>query len=69
MAHHLNDGFLPECFQALKKDKAPGIDGVTVREYEERLEENLQELVVRLKGRNGDLNQSDGYTYRRMRRV
>ena len=40
-----------ECFQELKKDKAPGIDGVTVRKYEERLEENLKALVVRLKGK------------------
>ena len=36
-------------FQELKKDKAPGVDGVTVGKYEERLEENLRELVVRLK--------------------
>lgn len=51
LVHHLNEGFLLECFQELKKDKAPGIDGVTVRAYEERLEENLKELVVRLKGK------------------
>ena len=30
---------------------APGIDGVTVRKYEEELEENLKELVGRLKGK------------------
>lgn len=35
----------------LKKNKAPGIDGVTVREYEVRLEENLKELLTRLKGK------------------
>lgn len=51
LAHHLGEGFLLECFQELKKDKAPGIDGVTVRKYEERLEENLKELVVKLKGK------------------
>ena len=51
LAHHLGEGFLLECFRELKKDKAPGIDGVTVRKYEERLEENLRELVVRLKGK------------------
>jgi len=51
LAHHLNEGFLLECFQELKKDKAPGVDGVTVRAYEERLEENLKELVGRLKGK------------------
>jgi len=51
LAHHLGEGFLLECFQELKKDKAPGVDGVTVGKYEERLEENLRELVVRLKGK------------------
>src|SRR4030066_2377215 len=51
LAHHLNEGFLLECFQELKKNKAPGIDGVTVRAYEERLEENLKDLVARLKGK------------------
>ncbi len=51
LAHHLSEGYLLECFQELEKDKAPGIDGVTVRKYEERLEENLKELVGRLKGK------------------
>lgn len=51
LAHHLNEGFLLECFQELKKNKAPGIDGVTVEKYEERLEENLKDLVARLKGK------------------
>src|SRR3972149_9598219 len=51
LAHHLGEGFLLGCFQELKKDKAPGIDGVTVREYEEKIEDNLKELVGRLKGK------------------
>src|SRR3989304_1251101 len=51
LAHHLNEGFLLECFQELKQDKAPGIDGVTVRAYEERLEENPRDRVGRLKGK------------------
>ncbi len=29
---------MEECFRELKKDKAPGIDGVTIGEYEENLE-------------------------------
>jgi len=33
----------------LKRDKAPGIDGVTVEEYEANLEENLKNLVKRMK--------------------
>jgi len=51
LAYLLNEGFLKDCFWELKKNKAPGIDGVTVREYEDKLEENLKELVTRLKGK------------------
>jgi group II intron reverse transcriptase/maturase len=40
------------CFRELKLNKAPGIDGVTVRQYEENLYENITDLVARLKARN-----------------
>jgi len=40
-----------ECFWELKRDKAPGIDGVTWGEYEENLDENVEDLVVRLKAK------------------
>jgi retron-type reverse transcriptase len=43
--------FLSECFGELKRDKASGIDGVTWIEYEENLEENIADLVVRLKAK------------------
>jgi group II intron reverse transcriptase/maturase len=43
--------FLKECFRELKRDKAPGIDGVTVEAYEVNLEENLRNLVERLKAK------------------
>lgn len=35
-------------FRKLKRDKAPGVDGVTVDQYEEHLRENLQDLLARL---------------------
>ena len=35
-------------FRKLKRDKAPGIDGVTVDQYEEKLQENLLGLETRL---------------------
>jgi len=35
-------------FRKLKRDKAPGVDGVTVAHYEEHLEENLRDLETRL---------------------
>jgi group II intron reverse transcriptase/maturase len=49
LAHLLTEDFLLECFRELKKDKAPGIDGVTVKEYEVHLEENIKDLVGRLR--------------------
>lgn len=51
LAHMLTVEFLRSSFWELKRDKALGIDGVSVREYEENLEENLKDLVSRLKAR------------------
>jgi hypothetical protein len=51
LVHHLTVGFLRECFRELKRNKASGVDGVMVEEYEVKLEENLRDLVERLKGR------------------
>jgi len=45
----LTEDFLKECFWELKRDKASGVDGVTVKEYEANLEENIKDLVVRMK--------------------
>ena len=49
LIHHLNEENLKECFHMLKKDKAPGIDGVTYEEYEEYLDLNIRKLVKRMK--------------------
>jgi RNA-directed DNA polymerase len=35
-------------FRKLKRGKAPGVDGVTVDQYEEHLQDNLQDLLARL---------------------
>jgi len=51
LAYLLNEGYLLECFKELKRNKAPGIDGVTVKQYEENLAENVRDLVERLKGK------------------
>ncbi len=45
----LTEDFLKECFWELKRDKASGIDGVSVKEYEVKLEENIRDLVVKMK--------------------
>lgn len=49
LAYLLNEGFLEQCFKAVKKNKACGIDGVTVEGYEANLGENLKNLVRRMK--------------------
>ena len=48
LAHLLTEESLRECLGKLKKDKAPCVDGVTVKDYEAHLEENLKDLVERL---------------------
>ncbi len=45
----LNAELLLECWQDLNKDAASGVDGVTAAQYQENLEENIQDLVWRLK--------------------
>ena len=49
LAYLLNEGYLEQCFKALEKDKACGIDGVKVEEYQANLGENLKDLVGRMK--------------------
>jgi len=51
LAHLLSEDFLKEGFRELKRDKASGIDGVTVQGYEVNLEDNLKDLVGRLKAK------------------
>ena len=51
LMHLLTEDFLLACFGDLKRNKAPGIDEVTVTEYEANLEENIKNLLERLKAR------------------
>jgi RNA-directed DNA polymerase len=51
LAHLLNEGYLKECYLALGRDRASGIYGVSWKEYGERLEENLIDLVARMKAK------------------
>jgi RNA-directed DNA polymerase len=48
----LNQANLRECFFQLRKDAAPGVDGVTFEEYERNLDENLRSLVRRLRNKS-----------------
>jgi RNA-directed DNA polymerase len=48
--HHVTDvDNLRACYDALPKDRAVGVDGVTKEEYGKQLEENLRDLSARLK--------------------
>lgn len=51
LAHLLTEDFLKECFRELKRRKSPGIDGVTVGEYANKLDENIADLVAKLKAK------------------
>ena len=44
---------LEEAFQAVKKNKgAPGVDGMTIAKYEEKLEDNLRVLEQKVKNKS-----------------
>ena len=49
LAHHIDIEWLEEAFRRTRKDGAPGTDGVTAREYEVQLQENLQRLLNQAK--------------------
>jgi RNA-directed DNA polymerase len=61
LLHHVSVHRLMLAFDALKKDAAPGVDGVTWREYEQDLWDNLRDLHGRV--------QSGRYRARPSRRV
>jgi group II intron reverse transcriptase/maturase len=47
--HYLDTEWLTEAFYRLRRDSAPGVDGQTVKDYEEHLEEKLASLLHRAK--------------------
>ncbi len=49
LAHHIDVGWMGEAYRRTRKDGAVGVDGVTAAQYEERLEENLEDLLNRFK--------------------
>lgn len=46
--HLLDVELMAECFEELKEDRAPGVDGVTKEEYADGLEHKLRDVVERL---------------------
>jgi len=45
----LNENYLKRCFWQLNRDAAPGVDRVDFKEYRGNLDENIRDLVDRLK--------------------
>ena len=48
LLHHVTVPLLRDSFYALKRDAAPGVDGVTWKEYETGLDEKLEDLHGRV---------------------
>ena len=48
LLHHINDELLRESFAAIKRKAAPGVDGVTWKDYAADLEANLTDLRDRI---------------------
>ena len=51
LAHLLDEGYLKECYNGLGRDRACGMDGVSWKEYGEQLDENIRDLVARMKAK------------------
>ena len=49
IGHLINKELLAECHAEMDGEKAVGIDGITKEEYEKNLDENLNDLILRLK--------------------
>ena len=47
LLHHVSVHRLMLAFDGLKKDAAPGVDGVSWQEYEQNLQENLRDALAR----------------------
>src|SRR3982074_2752272 len=48
LLHHISTDHLEQAFLELKEDVAPGVDGVTWRDYEADLDRNLEDLHARV---------------------
>ena len=48
LLHHVSTGLLEDAFSQVREDAAPGVDGLTWKEYEQNLEGNLVDLHARI---------------------
>src|SRR5438045_5461239 len=49
LLHHVDPAMLKMAFYAMKRDAAPGVDGVTWETYENDLDRRIEDLHARLK--------------------
>jgi len=49
LAHRINSGLLRDSFRLVRKSEAAGVDGMTAKEYAENPDENLYNLLERLR--------------------
>jgi group II intron reverse transcriptase/maturase len=49
LGHQINKDLLEACFHSLDGSKAVGIDNVTKEQYEQNLEENLSQLLIKIR--------------------
>jgi RNA-directed DNA polymerase len=67
LLHHVSIDLLRMAFYALKRDAAPGVDGLTGRDYEADLEPRLGDLHARSSGeRTVPYHRGDGTSRNRM---
>ena len=48
LLHHVSINLLRDSYYALRRDAAPGVDGITWKEYEANLDEKLADLHRRI---------------------
>jgi RNA-directed DNA polymerase len=48
LLHHVDVGALKRAFHRQKRGASAGVDGITVADYEQNLEDNLQDLCKRI---------------------
>ncbi len=49
LLHHVDPAMLRTAFYAMKRDAAPGVDGLTWETYEEDLDQSIEDLHARVK--------------------
>ena len=49
LLHHVDPAMLRTAFYAMKRDAAPGVDGLTGETYEEDLDQSIEDLHARVK--------------------